>query len=170
MEAAIIKAMISGSLPSINAAYSNPLVRKLKINGRCVKRPFCLSPKMSEALADLKERSFIPQPFRNIQELWRALDWPEPKAASHSYWRLTPCKAGAHYALPTINGFLVATDGVQCIIIRADSKAFLSHVDAFDFVEKLELKVQDFDSYEGKKVRKVVKSPRRSKVDILEFV
>jgi hypothetical protein len=130
-----------------------------------------ISPLLLEALADLKERSFIPQPFRNIDELWRELDIAAPKPTKHGYWRLTNCITGSIIGIDSFCGRLVATDGVICCIIRADGSYCMGHLDYFDPVEKLEMKIQSFDSYEGKRVRiskpKVEKQP---KIDISEFV
>ena len=117
------------------------------------KRRVGLSPEMVEALAEQKERAFIPQKFATINTLWDALGVQTPKACEHGWWRLTPVTNGSVQGLPSLSGLLVATDGIIAVIISPLGKHAFVHLSSFIPTEQIEVDIQSFDSYEGKSLR-----------------
>lgn len=130
-----------------------------------------ISPIMLAALADLKERQFIPQQFKSLFDMWQALGIPSPRPVRNGFWRLTPVIAGYIPFLPNQQQLLlVATDGHQAVFLKPQTKHFVGLLQNFVPKEQLQLPGQDFDSYFGRKIRqpKAVK-PRREKITYEEF-
>ncbi len=82
-------------------------------------------------IAQLKEREdrlFIPQLYQTVNHFFARWAMPVPRTG---HWRLTNVELGALRACPHSQGFLVATDGVQCYIETGD-KLFHGHLENWE--------------------------------------
>lgn len=121
----------------------------------------------------LQERQIIQPKYTTLADLWRLLNIPAIKPSRNSWWRLTPVINGYIHGLPSLCGLLIATDGMICLVLKENGQTFTAHLDNFVATEQLEMKSQDFDSYNGKfRIKALVgkKSPKPTrKVNIEEF-
>ena len=116
-----------------------------------------------EALETLRENSFIPHPYKSVDDMWRDLGIQALRPCKHGWWRLTNAVAGEIHGIPSINGLCLATDGLICLIVRHDGVVFTAHLANFTGVEKLEIPVQSFDSYNGRRVPKATRELKKKK-------
>ncbi len=92
---------------------------------------------LSKLAAEAEER-FIPPKFKSVSDMCMNLNLPGSKFALG--WRLTEVRVGEIVGLPKSRGFIVATDGMLCIILQPTGH-YIGHVKWFtpDEVEESEV-------------------------------
>jgi hypothetical protein len=74
-----------------------------------------------------KDLLFHPHPYRSVSALFADFNIPSPKG----HWRLTDFLYGQINGLSFSRGFLTATNGVRCFILRLDGSLYDGHLQWF---------------------------------------
>jgi len=78
----------------------------------------------SEPMAHIGELSTFP----SVLAFFRHYRMPIPKSGE---WRLAEPKLGEIVGVPNSRGKLIATNGIECFIVREDDSLFRGHLDWF---------------------------------------
>lgn len=102
----------------------------------------------------------VSNPFPSVSRLCETLSLPESKFALG--WRLVDAELGQIIGVPRSRGRVVATDGMQCIVMTEDGGFFVGHYEWFVRDEQEE---EQGETSSGKATRK----GRKPKV-LIEFL